>query len=319
MSILSAKFYLKYVNENLGNLKQIDLNGCQIRIEVDNENQDLLDRIFKDLESKRETYILSLNGLKSESEFSELAIDIKNLLSLGTGQNVIFDRQEYLYEDKINPVLRKMLDPVNSGFPIIRNIDLENFIIECLPIWKLMNKADKDAIYVSIDYLNQTKNGFIEDRILRTVQAWESLARYWGISAELSEPFKILRREIKLTYRKWLDNGNKNIDPKGDLGTTLTREIDRKNLLNTLENLASEYNLDYKKLNIDFKRLIKLRDEVAHSGRINQPKEESGDLMFSAIKGLQIIILNKLKYTGNVIVNPDKSSETVSINNFKKS
>lgn len=317
MSILSARFYLKYGNENLGKIKQIDLNGCQIKIEADNEKQDLLDRIDKDLELKRETYILSLKGLKSESEFSELAIDIKNLLSLGTGQNVIFDRQEFLHEDKINPVLRKMLDPVNSGFPIIKNSDLENFIIECLPNWKLLNKADKNTIYVSFDYLNQTKNGFIEDRILRTVQAWESLAKYWEIKAELVEPLKDLRKEILGVYKNWCKSEtNKKIDPKGDLGTDLARVIDRNKLLNKLENLASEYKLDYEILNIDFKRLIKLRDQVAHSGRIRHSAKESGDLMYSAIKGLQIIILNKLKYTGNIIVNPSKNSETVSIGNF---
>ena len=55
---------------------------------------------------------------------------------------------------------------------------------------------------------------------------------------------------------------------------------------------------------------------VAHTGQIDEPGEKVIVLMEAAIKGLQIIFLTRLGYTGNIIPNTIGYRERTNIENY---
>ena len=88
----------------------------------------------------------------------------------------------------------------NRGEQIIPDFQLKNFLGSTLPGWTRLSKPEKDDLFTITVYLNQTRHDFIEDRLLRTVQAWECSAFYWTKEMELPDDLKDLRDKLsKLT------------------------------------------------------------------------------------------------------------------------
>jgi hypothetical protein len=93
------------------------------------------------------------------------------LLSIGLGKRVIFDRQVYWINEQSEQVDKEMSKNENQGEQIIPDIEIAKYLEQVLPAWTALSKPEKDDIFTITDYLNQTQHDFIEDRILRTVQA----------------------------------------------------------------------------------------------------------------------------------------------------
>jgi hypothetical protein len=111
---------------------------------------------------------------------------------------------------------------------------------------------------------------------------------------------KDLRVKIKETYKKWkTETGYK--DKDGELGKRLTSPLDQEKLLIRLDKLVNESLLNPDKIDLDLKKLKDLRDLVAHTGRINIPGTDAIYLLQTGITGLQLILLKRLGYTGQVI------------------
>lgn len=315
MQLKESKFFLKNYPHQTG----VQVTGKEYEITITSLSGKFrnLQRLKAENESSRETAVLILSKIKSESEALSLAQDVKNLLQLACAHRVIFDRQEYVYEMKPITIHKKMSDNISFGYQIIHEQDLNQFLSESLDNWSNLNIAEKDALSASINYLNQTYEDFIDDRILKTVQAWESIANFWKIENDLDPEMLDLRNRVLSAYKQWRKE-NPLKDPSGQIGSSLARSIDQQKLITRLENLAHKYNLDTEKINLDFKRLIPLRDNVAHDARIDQKGSEVIDLMESAIKGLQIVILVSLGYKGKVIPNTVGIPERNDISEFLK-
>jgi len=292
-----AEFFLiGYYNKNDFNLtyKSFDINFLLINREIQ-KKPDILD--------KKETVCLSIIGSGEKFIFLELALNIKNLLSLAFGRRIIFNRQVYTIDDNREEVFKEMSDPLNEGKQIIPEFKIDKFLDQTLTKYELFTKDEKNQFFIVTDYLNQTKHGFIEDRILHTAIAWESLADHFKVNSKLPSHLIDLRKMIKNSYNVWKKN-NSELDPNGEIGSKLLTSIDREKLIDKLFNLANKFNLDYQKLGIDFYKLKELRNMVAHTGRMNITGKKAYKIMDPAIKGLQIILLSWLGYSS--LINSSK-------------
>jgi hypothetical protein len=264
---------------------------------------------------KNETVFLSIEGLLNKEDFLEMAQNVKNLLSLAVGKRITFNKQYYFDNKEIEAVSREMAAPINEGQPIIPNSRLEKYLTQAFLKYSGFSKEDKDQFFACTDYLNQTKNGFVEDRILHVAIAWESLAEHLKINSELPPNLLELRSLIKSTLTGWRAK-NTNNDPKGDLGSRILTSVNREKLLDKLLNLAAQFNLNFKLLNLDFYKLKELRDSVAHTGRMSITGSEAYQIMEPAIRGLQIILLTWIGYSGLINSHKDGWKTIEPINTF---
>jgi hypothetical protein len=269
-----------------------------LEIQIVSES-DKIEKEKKDLTIYTETGILSISGSNDKVLLENLAVDIKNILSIGLGNRVIFDRQAYWNGDDVEYVEKKMSKNGNSGEQIIPDSEIFYFLTKTLPKWTQLSLAEKDDIFIITNYLNQTKTDFVADRLLRTVQAWECTANYWIQEVSLTDELKELRSRIKKSYQQWKKE-KQYIDKDGELGKRITGPLEQEKLMIKLETLVGNFGLKISSINLDLKKLKNFRDEVAHTGRINTNSAEAVKYLQPGVMGLQLILLKKLGYDGLV-------------------
>lgn len=292
-----GEFFLK--GYDLSRQCDFIFNGHNIVILPNGQNLEESDRLKRRMSETSETATMTIVRSCSQGELRNLAVDIKNLLSIALGRRIIFDRQRYWLNDDYEDVEHRMSSNENQGEQIIPDFELKNFLASTLPNWTNLSKAEKDDIFVITDYLNQTRHDFIEDRVLRTVQAWECSAFCWTPEIELSSELKDLRNRIKQVYKEWKGQTNFQ-DHNGELGKRLTLSLDQEKLVSRLDRLIAQSGLSIDRIDLDLKTLKNLRDQVAHTGRIKIKGDEAIKFLQPGIKGLQLILLDRLGYTGKV-------------------
>ena len=196
-----GEFYLKgyFYEQKI----EIFFNGKTIHLDANTNKIEKLEKLKTEESKFSETGILQISGLDDKATLLNNAINIKNLLSLGLGKRIIFDRQVYNINDACESIEKSMSKNENQGEQIIPDFKIKNYLKKTLPIWASYTENQKDDILIITDYLNQTRYDFIEDRVLRTVQAWECAANYWIKDIALSADLKELREKVKLAYNEW--------------------------------------------------------------------------------------------------------------------
>jgi hypothetical protein len=297
MTADKGDFFLKgYKNDKPIEFK---FNGNTINIFTDLERQEEFETAKEKLNEIAETSTLTISGSGDKEAFLIIAVDIKNLLSIAVGKRVLFDRQRYWKVDICEFVERKMTKNDNEGKIIIPEFRLGKFLEETLPVWSNYSKSEKDNLCAIVNYLNQTSLDYIEDRILRTVQAWECYGHYFIEGTELSDELKELKTRIKETYKAWKKDFSYN-DNNGELGNRLSISLDQEKLLLKLNKAIEQSGLLTDKINLNLRELKNLRDQVAHTGRISITGPDAYQFLKAGVKGLQLIILKKLGYSGLV-------------------
>lgn len=293
-----SEFYLR----NYLSKENIEFNYESQIIKIDFQK----DKLAKHEEFKNKLFnnsdytILSIDKLQKKEDSLNLAIDLKNLLSFALGKRIIFNKQSYFLEEKETVINKEMAESSNSGPQIIPDLEIKGFLISSLPIWRKLSNSEKNNFYTIFDYLNQTREGFIEDRILRTVQAWECSANYWTDKVELSDDFKDLKKRISETLKNWKKETGY-IDTNGALGSSYKSVLEQEKLMLRLENFISENKLNKECFNLDLKKMKNMRDSVVHQGKIDITGNNAIEILEPSIKSLQLIILKKLNYNGLVI------------------
>jgi hypothetical protein len=301
---MKAEFYLKNLNTSLSST--FKFGNSEIQIASNDDHIKEMANFLSEGNPTLETGILRIDGLTDQEENLKLAQTIRHLMSLALGRNIIFDRQVFKDYNEESQVFRKMSDPINEGVQIVPEFCIDEYLIKTIPNWQSQSKDEEKALFVAINYLNQTKNSYIEDRILKVSQAWESLAEFWKIESDLDDRLLQLNNQLRDAYKKWREeNDVSDIDDSGHIGSKISSSINQEKLLSKLEGLATRFRLNKSKLNLKFKELKSLRDQVAHTGRINISGKEAYPILESALKGLQIIILDHLGYDGLVIYHKD--------------
>jgi hypothetical protein len=292
-----GEFFLKgyFVKQSIS----FEYIGQVVQLVRNEENVVRFEELKTEEDTVSETGVLRIDSINHNEQKHELAINIKNLLSIALGQRIIFDRQRYWTGNTFTSEERVMANSPNRGDQIVPDFEIENYLQSTLPFWTKCTKKEKDEIFIVTDYLNQTKNDFIEDRILRTVQAWECAANYWVSELELTDDLKDLKERVKRTYKQWKID-KEYIDKDGELGQRLTGPLDQQKLMLRLDKLTKDCGLSTDKIGLNLRRLKDLRDLVAHTGQINMSGAEAIDHLMPGVRALQLILLRRLGYRGLV-------------------
>jgi len=297
---------------------EVIIDNWKIKFEgkkEDLKNQKRLSKIWK----------IQLEGLtmqmqkENEQQFSytQTAIQIIDLLSLATGNAVIFNKQRFYYDDDRQfDIWRPRLGNNFGVYECVPEYAIRQFIRQTYPTWKNLDNDDTKLINNAVNYINSTAFGYLEDRVFRITQAWESVANKWvGDINNLSDEIKDLKNRLKNSLRDWRKEFP-NYDKDGFYGNrvinalTWNKAIDKTNLL------ASKFRLDLEKLKIDFQRLFELRNAVAHNGKFKKKENPSelSEILENARFGLQVLFLKKLKYS-DLVISP-RSGYTIKIDEF---
>ena len=102
MQLKQSNFFLKNYPYQIG----VNVPGEEYEFTIVSLTKEFknLERLKAELEDSRETAVLQITKAQTEAQALSVAQDVKNLLQLGLAYRVIFDRQEYVYELKTNPI-----------------------------------------------------------------------------------------------------------------------------------------------------------------------------------------------------------------------
>lgn len=299
-SFTSAQFPLVGLYEGKFNTK---IEKWEISILEDKEK-------IEKIQQKSKNWNVQLEGLclklvkpnSSKDTFLSKAKSITSLLSLALGNDIVFNRQLYYQEDVLfQEDWRRMVDHNFGAGASIPNFDLGVFLKKTLQIYENWNDEKKTIFYSTVTGINSSSRGFLEDRILRICIAWEGLAGSWSKNKKKSNPeLEPLKKLLLETVEG--SNLPTNID-KGFIKTRISGSLDWERLINYLNNFSNQYLLNTDKLKLDFKSLVKVRDNIAHSGFYEKKYTTNFilDLIYNHKLALQVILLRELGYDGLVV------------------
>jgi len=264
---------------------------------------------------------LSINNSKgaSKQDFLDLANDISLLLSLAVGNSVVYNRQLYFENNRIEQeIWRKKPDYYFGTRQCIPTSELNHLIKRSLSRFEQWSKEKKDTFYAVVNSINSSSKGFVEDRLLHLTIAWESLANKWLPKESLAKNYKELD-PLKKILKTAVDEFKlpENYD-KDFIKGRVVMALNWERLLKSIMNLINYYNLDYHKLNLDIETLLKIRNDVAHYGQLRTiySKKYLADLIFYNRTGLSVLLLTELGYDGLIEFKKDNWKTAEKIHEF---
>ena len=295
--ICKTEFDLK--NNSFSDKIDFSLNNEKILIDFNLKKNEEINTIKIDLDSKSDIGVLAIFNEKNHEKSKNLAIDITQLLSFALGLNIVFEKYIHNCQGQSQTFNQKKVFNCDRGQEIIPKDRIKQFLEKTLPIYTNLSDIEKNEIFVITNYLNQTSNGYIEDRILRMAQAWECAAMYWvKEKIVLTDELLDLREKIKDVFKIWKQEKNYQ-DTNGELCKKILNSLDEETNLMKLNKLISSHKLKIEEINLDLKKIKKLRDCVAHRGKITTSgisHDEAIFILLSGIQGLQLIVLKRLGY-----------------------
>lgn len=237
----------------------------------------------------------------------KLAKRICLLLSFVLGKNVTFNNCEFINEQKESVEFYEITLVNNSkGTRFILEKNISKYLPKMIEEFDNLEEKDFKCFQTTINYLNSTSNKYLEDSILAMAQIWEILADNFLESKvennpQVTELRTILKREIRSWHKS---NEIKNYDLGFIMERVLT-SLDWEKVITKLKLLAIQENLDTELIGIDFNKLIKIRNQIAHTGRFTELGNEYEYLeIYNRAKlGIHALLLNKLGYNGTLIEN----------------
>lgn len=284
---------------------EIELDDWKVELIAD-PNALSLKKLSEGLKLPLEGLDLKISGKKnSEEEYESIAHDIMLLLSLAIGNGVSSSRWLLAYSnhDLHEQWRSRAGDEIGPGC-IVHNWNLDKFLQQCFPVLREMSQEDRDLIRVAVIYLNSSATGYLDTRLIQIAQAWEFLAAKWAPKGNLTEQEEILRKTIKMCCRDWR-KAHSPVDSDGALVSRVLFAFEWPKLKRQIEALANQACLDLDKVGINLEKLKAARDAVAHQGRLGRVDPSvipNHELLTNAQFGLQLLLLNKLGYTGHVEV-----------------
>jgi len=275
------------------------------------ENKEKIEKI----QQQSKNWNIQLEGLhlklvkpnSPKDKFLSKAKDITSLLSLAFGNDIVFNRQLYYQENELSQEnWRRMTNHHFGTGASVPYFNLDVFLKKSLHIYEKWNAKKRNIFYSTVTGINSSSKGFLEDRILRICIAWEGLAGSWSKNKKKSkselEPLKKLLIET-------VEGSNLpiNID-KDFIKTRILGSLDWEKTTDCLTNFSNQYFLNTEKLKLDFKSLVKVRNDIAHSGlfRKKYTTDFITDLIYNHKLALQVILLKELEYDGLVVTIENK-------------
>jgi len=298
----------------------IVLDNWHISTIEHNSNAALLDANSFNWNTQFEGLSLILrNNSATIEDYQSKANNITMLLSLAVGNDIAFNRQIYYNDESfLFEIWRRKVDYNFGVKPCIPDSEINDYLNKTLSRFEKWNKKKKDRFYSVINYINSSNKGFLEERLLGLCIAWESLTSGWiKLKKEKNEELNSLKESLKCL----IDNFNlpKEYD-KELIKNRILLALDWERLNSLLINLLNHYELDQEKLGFDFKTLIKIRNDIAHSGQFRKKysKRDLVDLINNNKLGLQIVLLKELGYDGIIVCKIDKRETKIKIDELIK-
>lgn len=266
---------------------------------------------------------LLLKNIKGASikDFQTKANNIVLLLSLAVGNTVTFNRQLFYQNDKLMvEIWRRKPDYHFGARQCIPFFELNSFLEKSLSNFEKWSKDKRDTYYSVVNFINSSSKGFLEDRLLRLCIAWESLTNKWlskknftNFNKDLN-PFKKYLKEV-IDKFELPENHDKEF-----IKDRILMALNWESLFNSLMKLMDQYNLDHDKLKLDLEKLIKIRNDIAHSGQFKKkyPKKYLADLIFYNKVGLRVLLLTELGYDGLIEFKQDGWKTLIKIGELYK-
>lgn len=264
-----------------------------------------------EIRKQSENWNIQLEGLNlklikpntSNEKLLSKANDITSLLSLALGNDIVFNRQKYYKEDELYMEnWRRKADHHFGVEACVPYFAIDTFLEKTLHNYEKWNEKKRKIFYSTVTGINSSSKGFLEDRILRICVAWEGLAGSWSKNkkkpnTELN-PLKVLLMET-INGCNFPPNIDKNL-----VKTRVSDSLDWEKSSDFLTKFSNQYSINLEKLTLDFKSLVRIRNDIAHSGlfRKKYSTDFLTDLLYNHKLGLQIILLNELEYDGLVVI-----------------
>jgi hypothetical protein len=284
------------------------LENWEIECLGEKENVERIQKQSKNWDIQLEGLNLKLvKPNSSKDEFLSKANDITSLLSLALGNDIVFNRQKYYQENElITENWRRKADHHFGAEACVPHFRLDTFLNNTLHNYEKWNEKKRKIFYATVTGINSSSKGFLEDRILRICVAWEGLAESWSkIRKKPNSELIPLKGQLLETVDGF--SLPPNID-KNFIKTRISDSLDWEKSSDFLTKFSSQYLLDSEKLKLDFKSLVKVRNDIAHSGLFKKKYTTDflTDLIYNHKLGLQIILLKELEYDGLVVTSENK-------------
>lgn len=290
-------------------------NNWQIESIVQNENPQIQKLKSKYWSIQLEGLTLTLSSkAETKEEFHSKANNISSLLSLAVGNDIIFDRQLFYKNDKLTTEIWRRKAGYNFGvLPSLPEDELNYFIKNSLDKFEIWDEEKKITFNSAVNYINSSSQGYLENRLLRLCIAWESIASRWAKENDIiNEELEPLKNHLKKTID---DFELPKSHDKSFIKDRILGALEWGKLYNKLMGILKQYKLNHNKLGLDFKTLIKIRNDIAHSGRFRKKysKEDLVALIFNNKLGLQVLLLRELGYDSYILTHKNKWKTRIKI------
>ena len=266
--------------------------------------------INENIQTQSKNWNIQLEGLNlkinkpncSKEELLIKANDITSLFSLALGSDIIFNRQKYYQNNElIVENWSRKVDYYFGAGACVPYFKLDTFLEKTLHNYKKWNEKKRKIFYATVTSINSSNKGFLEDRILRICVAWEGLAGSWSKNKKKpNSKLKPLKELLIETVEGF--NLPPNID-KSFVKTRVSDSLDWDKASDFLTNFSNQYLSNTEKIKLDFKSLVRVRNDIAHSGlfRKKYTTDFITELLYNHKLGLQVILLKELEYDGLVV------------------
>lgn len=242
---------------------------------------------------------------REPADHIDIARTIMTLASLAMGTGVSNHRYILHWPSSELETWRFMSGDELGPGPAIPSHKLNEFIAITLPSMESLEPEQQALVRLAITYMNLSERPYLDTRLLAIMQAWEFLSMAWVERPTLPEDLLCLRSRVKRLLKDWrLDHSTS--DPDGFWGSRLVSTLDWQSLHQQVEEFASMWNVDLQRLGVDLTLLRRVRDSVAHTGRMPKvqlaDKDSRFNLLRNARHALRLVLLQILGYCDLVIV-----------------
>ncbi len=272
----------------------------------------------RDLELISENWRVPMEGLvlrlskpdATIDEYLEKVRELSTLLSLASGNSITFHRQIYRSDQENEFEIWRFGKGGDRGIGE-GLVHYQHYLKEVLPTWRSLSHEDQRLIRIATTYLIGSAHGYMEDKLLNITIAWEMLANAWPPSeSRPSEKITELKNALKKVYLEWSKN-HPDLDDSGFLWGRISQALDWEKVIKKIEQLANDFDIDSNLVGTNFRRLVTIRNSVAHDGVL--PQEDYSDeasrpllkLLLSSRFALRVLLLKKLNYTGLISSSKD--------------
>ena len=246
---------------------------------------------------------------KRPEDHLEIARSVMTLASIALGTGVSSHRYILHWPSSELESWRFMSgDELGPGLAIPSH-KLADFIATALQVMESLPPEQQALVRLATTYINLSERPYLDTRLLMIMQVWEFLSMAWVEKPTLPADLLCLRSRIKRLLRDWRQDHSSS-DPDGFWGSRLVSALDWHSLHQQVEEFASMWNVDLQRLGVDLTVLRRVRDSVAHTGRLPEAPlvdtESRFNLFRNARHALRLVLLQLLGYRGLVMVSENR-------------